>query len=197
LASRIRSGSGVGDAREADLARVEQIADRPDRLLVGDARVRPVELVEPDGLDAEPLQRRVAGLLQVLRRAVQRPRAVARTQVTALRRDQHVRGVAAVLGHRAGDQGLVVTDLVGVPVIGVRGVDQRDAGLQRGVDGRDRTLLVGAPLDGHRHTAQTDRSDLDVTDGACLHGGSSWGFIRYAPASTVTFQPSNKRIRSL
>ena len=88
--------------------------DRADRLGVRDLRVGPVELVEPDGLDAEPLERGLAGLAQVLGRAVDGPAAVAGAQVAALGGDEHAGGVAAVGGERLGDQRLVVADLVGV-----------------------------------------------------------------------------------
>jgi hypothetical protein len=37
------------------------------------------------------------------------------------------------------------------------------------VDRADGTLLVGPPLDGHRHAAEPDRADLDISDTAKLH----------------------------
>src|SRR6185437_16660901 len=120
----------VRDAGHPDLARVQQVTDRADRIGVRDARIRAVELVEPDRLDAQALERGVTGLLEVFRRAVDRPAAVTGAQVAALGRDQHVRGVPAIAGHGAGDQGLVVPDLVRVQVVGVRGVDQGYSGVQ-------------------------------------------------------------------
>ncbi len=45
----------------------------PNRLLVGDRRVGAVELVEPDGVDAEALRGRLGGLLEVLGAAVLLP----------------------------------------------------------------------------------------------------------------------------
>ena len=63
-----------------------------------------------------------------------------------------------------------MADLVGVQVVGVRGVDQRDTGVERGVDGRHRPRGVGPALDGHRHAAEADRADGEVGEGALLHG---------------------------
>ena len=102
---------GVRDAGHPDLPGVQQLGERADRLGVGDLRVGPVVLVEPDRLDAEPLQRRVAGGAQVLRRAVDVPGAAAGPGVAALGGDQHVGDVTAVRRQGLGDQGLVVTDV--------------------------------------------------------------------------------------
>ena len=61
-------GVGVGDAGHPDDALVEQVADRADRLGVRHVGVGPVELVEPDRVDAEPLRAdALRGLLEVLR----------------------------------------------------------------------------------------------------------------------------------
>src|SRR5690606_32954720 len=87
----------------------------------------------------------------------------------ALGRDEDVGGVAAVRGERLGDERLVVADLVGVEVVGVGGVDEGDAGVQGGVDGRHRAGAVRATLDGHRHAAEPDRTHPHVPDAALLH----------------------------
>lgn len=76
-----------------------------------------MELVEPDGLDPEALERGLGGLLQVVGVAVHRPGAVARAQVAALGGDQDVGGVPGVGGEGLGDQALVVPDLVRVEVV--------------------------------------------------------------------------------
>jgi hypothetical protein len=128
-----------------------------------------VELVEADGVDAEPLERALDGLAQVGGGAVDGPRAVTGTQVAALGRDQHAGGVAAPARQRLGDQRLVVADLVGVQVVGVGRIDQGHAGVERGVDRPDRAVGVGPSLDGHRHAAESDGADLDVSDGSLLH----------------------------
>ena len=149
---------------------------RADRVLVGHGRVGPVELVEPDGVDAEAAQGRLAGLPQVVRRAVEGPAAVAGTQVAALGGDQHLGGVGAVGGQGPGDQGLVVADLVGADVVGVGGVDEGDAGVERGVDGGDGAGLLGSALDRHRHAAESEGADLGVADLALVHAVAPCGF---------------------
>jgi hypothetical protein len=164
---------GVGHARQPDLARVEQLGQGAHGLLERHLGVGAVELVEPDRLHAEPAQGRVARPLQVLRAAVERPRPVARTRVAALGRHQHLGGVAAVGRQRLGDEQFVVPGVGGVEVVGVGRVDQGHAGVEGGVHGRDRTLPVGAALDGQGHAAQADRADGPVADGSLLHAADS------------------------
>ena len=60
-------------------------------------------------------------------------------------------------GGSLGDQRLVVAKVVGGQTVRVGGVDQRDAGIKRGMDGRDRSIRVGAAFDRHGHGAQADR----------------------------------------
>ena len=88
-------GVGVADADELHLALLPQLLQRADRLGPRHLRVGPVELVEPDRLDAERPQRGLAGRAQVLAAAVERPRAVRRAGVAALGRDEHGVAVAA------------------------------------------------------------------------------------------------------
>ena len=52
---------------------LEEIAQSPDAFGIGNCRIGPVELVEPDRLDAEATERLAACLLQVLRPAVEAP----------------------------------------------------------------------------------------------------------------------------
>jgi hypothetical protein len=89
--------------------------------------------------------------------------------VTALGGDQHPRGVAAIGIERLGDQGLVVAYLVGADVIGIRGVDEGDPGVECGMDGGDGAGLVGSALDRHRHAAESDGADQGVADLALVH----------------------------
>ena len=142
---------------------------RADRLLVRARRVRAVELVEADRVHAEALQRRLA-----------RPRAGARASCrwsTSRRRGAGgrpwwrpaPRRRRRPRSQRLGDEALVVAHLVGVQVVGVGGVDQRHAGVQRRVDGREGAVAVGTALDRHGHAAQADRGDGPVADVSCLH----------------------------
>jgi hypothetical protein len=94
-----------------------------------------------------------------------RPRAVAGPLAAALRGDQDLRRVPVPPRQGLGDQDLVVADLVGVDVVGVGGVDQRHAGVQRGQDRGGRPFAVRTPLDRHRHATEADGADLKISDG--------------------------------
>ena len=66
---------GVRDPDVEDLALVLKLLQGPDRLLVGDLRVGPVELVELDPLQPQAAQRALARLAQALRAPIGRPPA--------------------------------------------------------------------------------------------------------------------------
>ncbi len=152
----------VGEADPAHLALVLELLERAHRLGVGDVRVGAVVLVEVDAVGAERLQRGLAGRADVLGAAVELPRA-AGADVARLGGDEHV--VAAAL-EGLGDQPLVVADLVLAGAVGVGGVDQGHAGVERGVDDADRLRLVGAAVERQRHPAEPDRKDLGVRQAA-------------------------------
>ena len=69
-ARRMVVGRRLGQAEVADLAGGDQLGHRPDGVLDGHARVRAVQVVQVDVVDAEPLERGVAGLRHVRGRAV-------------------------------------------------------------------------------------------------------------------------------
>ena len=80
-----------------------------------------------------------------------------------------------VTARRVGGEGLrhqllVVPRVARVEVIGIGGVDQRDAGVEGGVDRGDRALAAGTSPYRHRHGSQADGADPHVADGALLHG---------------------------
>lgn len=152
---------------------VEQLAQRADGVGPGHGRIRLVQLVEADRLDAQSPGGGLGGALEVGGGAVDRPAAVSGPAAPALGRDQDAGGVAAVAPQGAGDQEFVVAPLVGLPVVAVGGVDERDARVEGGVDGGDGPLFVRAPLDGERHGAQTDGADRAVSDGPVVHGAQA------------------------
>ena len=94
--------------------------------------------------------------------------------------DGHV--VVAAL-ERLGDQPLVVTDLVGVLAVGVGGVDQVHAGVERGVDRADRLLLRRPAREGHRHGAEPDREDVGARQPA--GAGVNSCHVNYFPRRVV------------
>jgi hypothetical protein len=69
----VRSSQGgnarLGQAEVLDLALCDQVADRAGDVLDGNLRVDPVLIEEIDRLDAEPLERAVYSLADVVRPA--------------------------------------------------------------------------------------------------------------------------------
>jgi hypothetical protein len=111
--------------------------------------------------------------------------------MTALGGDQNAAGVAGVGGQRLGDEPLVVTGLPGVQVVRVRGIDQRDARVQRRVDGPDGPVLVRPALDRHRHATEADGADRHGTDAPGLHESSSLPLRGHLPGAPVRLVAAN------
>jgi len=63
----------ICSAQVANLADLHQLGHRPDRLLDRDVRVDPVLIEEVNVIDAEPLERSLAGASHVVRASVGRP----------------------------------------------------------------------------------------------------------------------------
>ena len=143
------------------------IASRVDHGAVG-----PVPLVEVDHVDPEVAQRLLHRDPQVGHRPVAAPLLALAPGDAALGGDHDVVAVAAVGGHGLADQGLVVAHGVPGRGVDVGGVDQGDAGVQRGVDGRDGLRLVGIDLvvvHRHRHRTEADRGDCEGSELSGLH----------------------------
>src|SRR4051794_8269214 len=165
-ADRLRRG--LGEPEVAHLALRDELGHRPDGLLDRHAPVDAVLVVEVDVLDAEALQRGVAGAAHVLRAAVDaQALAVLAAYVAELRRDHDA--VAAV-GDRAADELLVRERAVHVG--GVGGVD---AELERAVDRPDRLVLVAPAVElRHAHAAEAHRADLEpLSERSSLHASQS------------------------
>jgi hypothetical protein len=112
-----------------------------------------VLVVEVDVVHAETLQRRVAGLADVLRAAVDpEPAAVLASNVAELRRELHL--VAAAV------DGLPDEPLVGERAVRVGGVQEGDADVEGPLDGLGGLELVGGPVElAHPHAAQPESRD--------------------------------------
>ena len=161
---------GVGDAGELHLALVLQLLQRTHRVLVGYRRVGPVELVEPDGIDTQRPQARVARLPQVLGPAVDLPRPVAGPVVPALGGDEDGVGVTRPRCQRLRNETLVVARLRAVDAIRVGRVDEGGTRVERGMDRSDRLRLVGPALERHRHGPEADGAHLSSRDRPSVHG---------------------------
>jgi hypothetical protein len=116
-------------------------------------------------VDAEPLERGVAGLQHVLRRPVDAdPGAVVAPLVAELRREHDF---VAATGDRLSDEALVRERAVDVGR-----VEKRDAELERALDGEERRCLVGGSVElGHAHAAEADGGHVEA--GAERAGGKA------------------------
>ena len=132
-AQRLRSR--LGEAEIAHLALFDQALHRPDSVLDRHARIDAVLEVEVDDVDPEAGEALVAGLDHVVGAAIRGGLAVRRPHVAELA-GEHGLGAIAV-GERASEQFLVLA--VGV---GVGGVEEVCAGVERLADGGDRFGLV-------------------------------------------------------
>src|SRR4028118_1452239 len=123
-----RPRGGLGDARGADLARLDQLPDRSPRLLHRHRGVDPVLVVEVDDVDAEPLQRGVARAAHVVGPAVDAAEGAVLAALVAELGGQH--HLVAPAGDRLADEALV-----GEGPVHVGGVEVRDAEVEGARDG--------------------------------------------------------------
>ena len=151
-----RVGADLGQADVAHVAGLHQLGDGADGLLDRHLRVDAGRPVDVDVLGAQPPQR-------VGERSSAPPPGARRCRPSRRRRvaqgaelDADAHAVAAAPRERLADEQLVVAHPVEVA-----GVEQRDAGVQRGVDGGDALAPVGRPVEvGHAHAAEAERRDL-------------------------------------
>ena len=147
-------GPGFGEPEVADLALLDQARHRAHRLLDRHRVVDAVLVVEIDDVDFEPLEARLARLPHIFGRTVDLE-ALGRADLAELGGDD---GVVAPPLDRLGDQFLVLA--VG---IGVRGIEQVDADIERTLDGGDGArIVVLAVADRHAHAAEPDGRDLQA-----------------------------------
>jgi hypothetical protein len=146
------------DFRKADMSDMpglDQVGNRADRLFDRQVGIEPRRPVDVDMVGAEPLQRIGRKILHRDRPAVIAEEAPVRiAQPAELDRDLQI--VAAPAGKRFTDQHFVVAHAVEVA-----GVEQGDAGIERGVDGGNALAAVGGAVEvGHAHAAEADGRDL-------------------------------------
>ena len=158
-------GGHRGRPDRADLAAVDQVRQRGQRLLDVGVGVRPVDLVEVDVVGLQAAQRvldlghdpapGVAPLVGV----------IAHRACTLGRQDDVVAASLERLAH----------DLFGLAAgVRVGGVDEVDPGVQRLVDDADRVVVVGVADGPEHHRAERVGTDLDAgpAEGAVLHAVS-------------------------
>ena len=153
----------------------DELGHRADGLLDRHRRVDAVLVVEVDVVDAEPLQRGVAGRPDVLRAAVDAERRVPSlvALVAELGREHDL---VAAAGDRPADE-----PLVGERAVHVGGVEEGDAEVEGAVDRARSTAAssAGAVELGHAHAAEAEGGDGE-------RGGGAEGALveGHAPQST-------------
>ena len=172
----------LGQTEVSHLARLDQLAHGTDGVLDRHLRVTTVQVVEVDVVDAQATQRRVAGLVHV----------------AGIAPDRASRGILLVAHETelGGQHDLVAAAadrpthelLVRVRSVGIRGVQQRDAQVERPLDRRDRLGLVGVAVElGHAHAAQAlgrhDQVRAQVAVGAQRFGLQVRGRFAHVDAS--------------
>jgi hypothetical protein len=187
-ADRVRRGLGEPDV--AHLARSDELSHRAHGLLDRRLEVDAVLIVEVDVVDAEPLERRLARLVDVLAVALDpAPRGIVGVaDDPELRRQLHL---VAAAGDRAADE-----HLVRERAVHVGGVEEGDAELERAVDRRDRLVLVARPVEiGHPHAAEADPRDLEAlcAERDSPHPESSGYIIRRAACRAWRSAPASPR----
>ena len=155
-----RGEGGVPEV--ADLALMDEVGERDERLLDVGVGARPVDLVEVDPVRAEPAQRVLDRAHDPAARAALPVGVVAHRAVELGGQDD----VVAAALQRLAD------DLLGLPAgVDVGGVDEVDAGVERGVDDADRLVVVRVAPGAEHHRPEAHLADRDAgaTEQALFH----------------------------
>ena len=148
-----RRGRRFRKAEVADLARAHQLRHGADRLLDRDALVDAVLVVKVDVRHAEPLERRIARLVHVLRPPVDPEPGPVRAAHVAELRSEHD---AVTLTFDSAPHKLFVR----VRAVYVGGIEEGDAELEGAVNRGDRFGVVATRVEvGHAHAPEAERGD--------------------------------------
>ena len=141
----LRGGEGRV-AEVADLALVDEIAERAEGLVDVGGRIRAVDLVEVDPVGVQPPQR-------VLDAADDPAPGSAPLAGVVAHREADLRRQDDVVALAAGE--CLADDLLGLAGgVDVGGVDEVDPGVERGVDDPDRFVVVGLAPGAEHHRAE-------------------------------------------
>ena len=119
------------------------------------AWIRRMQLIERDAIDAERLAASFARRPQVLRASIRFPAAFGPSHA-AFGGDGDPRSITRPGRQRARDQPLVVSDVAIVEAVRIGGVEQRDAGIERGVQDLDRAIVITIGIGRQPHAADRD-----------------------------------------
>jgi hypothetical protein len=153
-----RLGPDLGETDVADIARLDQLADRTHRLLARDVGEDAPGPVDIHVVDAKPSERVSEEVLDRCRpHVVSDDRSVGGAHEPELDADHRL--VAVTSFERVANEELVVPG--GVVVARV---EQGDAGVERSLDRRDRLRLIGGAVEvGHAHTAEAEGGDGEAS----------------------------------
>ena len=145
----------------------DQVLHRARDVLDRHVGVDAVLVEQIDGVDLEPLERRVDHLLDVLRPTIEAPLLARRIEFKAELGCDH--DLLADRGKRFAHE-LFVPERA----VGLGGVEEGDAAVDGRSNQRDHLLLVGGrPVaEAHAHAAEADGRDLQVavSESSLLHG---------------------------
>ena len=160
-------GAALGEPDVPNVARLHHFRDGADGLLDRDVGEHAARSVDVDVIGAEPTERVGEEVLDRRRsQVVAHNRTVRSPHEPELDADDRLLALPAA--KCLPDEELVVPGRVVVA-----GVEQRDPGVERSLDGGDRLRLVGGAVEvGHAHTAEPERGDGEAAcaEGARVHG---------------------------
>lgn len=128
-----------------------------------------MELVQLDGCDPEFTCAGFGGAQHRVRTRIPAPLLAVAARDAAFRRHDDVREIrsAAIGAQSFGDERFVVADGVPARCIDVRGVEQGDAGVERGMDrGQGLVAMIRHASVRQRHAAEADRGYLTIAETA-------------------------------
>ena len=163
-ASSICADVDVAQTDLLDQAVASEGGQRADARGQRRSRIGRMELIQLDALDAERPAARFAGGTRCSCASVFDPVAL-RSGQAAFRRDDDARAISRPCVEGSRDEALVVAGLRGVPAVGVRRVEEGNAGIERGVQDRDAVGRIPVALRGKPHAAHSDARRGGWSDG--------------------------------
>ena len=144
-------GADLGQADMPDIAGLHHLGDAADRLLDGNAGIKPCRPVDVDVVGAETLERIGKEVPRRSRPRIE-PDEFAGGAAQRAELDAELNLVARTILQRLADQHFIVAHAVEIA-----GVEQRDAGIERRMDGGDALAAIGWPIGvRHGHAAEAE-----------------------------------------
>ena len=158
----------VAEPDELDAAISLERRERPDARCQRYPRVGSMKLIEVNAFDAERAAAGFACRDQVARPSVGDPSALRPRQAT-LGRDANAGSFAGPGCDRPRNQPFVVPRIVCAEAIGVRRVEECDAGIERGMQDCQRPIVVAIGLGRQTHAAERNARDWRGETRGCTH----------------------------